>query len=98
MKLKIEISNGAQLVECSGHPIELLMELTTFFVRQKECGHLLKYSMKLAEVSESFIKSGGRKEDINSPNHKEGSAIIAEFMKHYNNKSECECENCKSKN
>jgi hypothetical protein len=97
MKLKIDISNGSQLVECSGHPLELLMELTTFFVRQKECSHLLKYSIKLAEISEQHVKDGGKHDDLKSRNHKEGSAVIAEFMKHYANGTECECENCKPK-
>jgi hypothetical protein len=102
MKLKIEIGAGSQIVECSGHPLELLMELTTFFVRQAECRHLLKSAMLLAEVGEKHVKDGKfDMKNINpdSQTYREGTKIIADFMKRYanGNEGECNCENCKPK-
>ena len=82
MKFKLEIEEGKQMVECSGHPLSLLLNLCTFFNKQEQCLHLVKYAIQLAEVAEKAINDGEELHKDN-PNCKEGEEIIKEYMKRY---------------
>jgi hypothetical protein len=83
MNLKIHITSNSQTVECAGHPLALLMELTTFCARQEQLSHLLKHAVKLAEVAEAYVKDGKETIDVFSKEHDEGTKIIEDFMKRY---------------
>jgi hypothetical protein len=82
MKLKIEIMPKHQLVECTGHPLELLMELSAFFARNEDIRYLLKHAIELGDVADEHVTAGD-KLNKETKGYREGSKIIEDFMKRY---------------
>ena len=85
-KFKIELEDGKQAVEITGHPLDLLLDMTVFLMKQEQIAFIIETAVKMSVIAK---KDGGNfsAERLMKGDFKEGTELLANFMKRYDNRN-----------